>query len=61
MYNRRMLVISSGDMEPTTFNSLRNVSKDIGVSYRALRYAKNKDKDSVKKKKDEKTYKTKWC
>ena len=39
IYDRRMLVISSQDMEPTKFNSLRKPSKDIGVSYGALRYA----------------------
>ena len=53
MYDRRMLVISSKDMEPKMFDSLRKASKAISISYRALRYAKNKNRDFVIK--DEKT------
>ena len=59
MYNRRTLIISLEDTEPKTFNSLRKASKAIDVSYGALRYAKNKDRDFVKK--DEKIYEIKWC
>ena len=59
MYDRRMLVISSKDMETTTFDSLRKAAKAIGVSFGALRYAKNKEKDFVKK--DEEIYKIEWC
>ena len=35
MYDRRTLVISSEDMEPTTFNSLRKAAKAIDVLYSA--------------------------
>ena len=59
MYDRRTLVISSEDMEPTTFDSLRKAAKAIDVTYGALRYAKDKERDFVKK--DEKIYKIKWC
>ena len=52
MYDRRTLVISSEDMEPTTFNSLRKSAKAISVSYGALRYAKNNGRDFVKKDKE---------
>ena len=31
MYDRRMLVISSEDMEPTTFDSLRKAAKAISM------------------------------
>ena len=55
----RRLAISSKDMEHTTFHSLRKASKTIGLSYGALRYAKNKDRDFVKK--DKKIYEIKWC
>ena len=48
-YDRRTLVISSRDMEPKTFDSLRKASKATGVSYRALRYAMNKETGFVKK------------
>ena len=58
MYDRRMLVISLEDMEPTTFDSLRKDAKAVSVSYGALRYAKNKERDFVKK--DEKIYEIKW-
>ena len=49
MYDRGMLVISSKGMEPTTFDSMRKAAKAIGVSYGALRYAMNKERDFVKK------------
>ena len=58
MYDRRTLVISSEDMEPTTFDSLRKAAKAIGVTYSTLTYAKNKERNFVKK--DEKMYKIKW-
>ena len=58
MYDRRTLVISSEDMEPTTFDSLRKAAKAIGVAYSALRYPKNKERDFVKK--VEKIYEIKW-
>ena len=54
MYDRRTLIISFEDMEPKTFDSLRKASKAISVSYRAFRYAKNKDRDFFKK--DEEIY-----
>ena len=60
MCDRRTLVISSEDMEPTTFDSLRKAAKAIGVAYGALRYAKNKERDFAKKDK-EIIYKIKWC
>ena len=47
LYDRRSLVISSEDMKPTTFDSLRKASKATGVSYGTLRYAKNKERDFV--------------
>ena len=54
MYDRRMLVISSEDMEPTTFGSLRKAAKAIDVTYSALGYAKDKERNFIKK--DEKIY-----
>ena len=50
MYDRRTLVISSEDMEPTTFDSLRKAAKAISVAYGTLRYAKNKERDFLKDK-----------
>ena len=44
MYDRRTLLISLEDMEPTTFNSLRKTAKAIDVTYGTLRYAKDKEK-----------------
>ena len=54
MYDRRTLPISSEDMDPTTFNSLRQAAGSIGISYGVLIYAKNKERNFVKK--DEKIY-----
>ena len=59
MYDRRTLVISSEDMEPTTFDSLRKAVKAIDLTYSTLRYAKDKERDFIKK--HEKIYKIKWC
>ena len=50
MYDRRTLVISLEDMEPSTFDFLRKDAKATSVSYGTLRYAKNKERDFVKKK-----------
>ena len=58
MYDRRTLVISSEDMEPTTFDSLRKATEAIGVTYGTLICTKNKERDFVKK--DEKIYEIKW-
>ena len=58
MYDRRMLVISLEDMESTTFDSLRKAAKAIGVAYGTLRYAKDKERDFLKK--DETIYEIKW-
>ena len=58
MYDRRTLVISSEDMEPTTFDSLRKAATAIDVTYGTLRYAKDKERNFVKK--DEKIYEIKW-
>ena len=58
MHDRRTLVISSEDMEPTTFDSLRKATKAIGVTYGTLIYAKNKERNFSKK--DEKMYEIKW-
>ena len=59
MYDRRMLVISSEDMEPKMFDSLKRAFKATGVSYGASRYAKNKGRGFIKK--DEKIYEIRWC
>ena len=49
MYDRKTLVISSEDMKPTTFDSLRKAVKTISMLYGALRYAKNKERYFGKK------------
>ena len=58
MYDRRTLVISLEEMEPTTFDSLRKAAKAISVTYGILIYAKNKERHFVEK--DEKIYEIKW-
>ena len=59
MYDRRMLVISSEDMERTTFDSLRKAAKAIGVSYGTPRYAKDKERNFIKDK-NSKVFFIKW-
>ena len=59
MYDRHTLTISSEDMSPTTFHSLRKASKATGISYGVLIYAKNKERNFVKK--DEKMCNINWC
>ena len=50
MYDRRTLVIPSEDMEPKMFDSLKKGYKAIAISYGALRYAKNEEREiSLKK------------
>ena len=44
-----MLVISSEDMESTTFDSLRKAAKAISVTYDTLRYAKEKKEILLKR------------
>ena len=58
MYDRRTLTISSKDLEPTTFDSLRKASKATGISYGVLIYAKNKERNFVKS--NEKNYNINW-
>ena len=58
MYDRRMLTISSEDMDPTKFNSLRQAASSTGISYGVLIYAKNKERNCVKK--DKKIYNINW-
>ena len=58
MYDRRALTISSEDMDPTTFNSLRQAASSTGISYGVPIYAKNKERNFIKK--DEKIYNINW-
>ena len=58
LYDRRPLVISSEDMEPTTFDSMRKAAKAISVTEGAIRHAKNIGRDFVKK--DGKIFEIKW-
>ena len=45
MYDRRTLVISSKDMDPTEFNSMRKAAKAIGVGELVIRHARNNERD----------------
>ena len=54
----RTLVISSEDMEPTTFNSLRKATIAIGVG--VIRYVRNNERD-FRKDKNSKVFFIKWC
>ena len=58
MYDRCTLTISSEDMDPTTFSSLRQAASSTSISYDVLIYAKNKETKFVIK--DEKIYNINW-
>ena len=47
LYDRRTLVVSSEDMEPTTFGSMRKVAKAISVTEGAIRHAKDEDRNFI--------------
>ena len=60
MYDRRTLVISSEDMEPTKFDSMRKAAKAIGVGEGVIRYARNNGRDFLEDK-NAKAFFIKWC
>ncbi len=49
LVERISLVISAEDMEPTTFNSIGQAAKSIGVGEPVIRYARKKGRDSFKR------------
>ena len=60
MYDRRMLLIFSEDMEPTEFHSRSKAAKAIGIGEGVIRYARNNGRDFVKDK-SAKVFFIKWC
>ena len=48
MYDRRTLITSSKDKEPTEFDSMRKAAEAIGVVERVIRYARNNGRDFFK-------------
>ena len=59
MYDRRTLITSSENMEPTTFDSMRKAAEAIGVTEGSIRYEKNNGRDFIKK--NGKIFEMKWC
>ena len=53
LVERRALVVSSNDMEPTEFHSMREATKVIGMGERVIRYARNNGRDFMRKIEDE--------
>ena len=55
--------MSSNDMKPIEFHSIRETTKAIGMGERVIRYARNNGGDFVKKYEDEnfKVFLIKWC
>ena len=49
LIERRALVVSSNDMEPTKVDSIRKVAKSIGVVEGVIRYARNNGRDFVER------------
>ena len=50
MYDRRTLVISSKDMEPTEYQTMRKAAKATGVGEGVISYARNNGRDILKHK-----------
>ena len=46
---RTALIVSSEDMEPTKFDSMRQATRAIGVGERIIGYARNNGRDYVRK------------
>ena len=49
LFERRVLVVSSEDMEPTKFESMRKAAKAIGIREGVIRYAKNIGRDFMRR------------
>ena len=60
MYDRRTLVISSENMEPTKFDSMRKAAKAIGIGEGVIRYVRNNVSDFLNGKLQSKKVKPKW-
>ena len=53
LVERRKLVISAEDMEPTTFESIKQAARALGVGEMVIRYAREKGRDSIIRRKGE--------
>ena len=60
LYDRRSLVISSEDMEPTEFTSMMKAAKAIAVNEGSIRYTKKNGKNILKDKNANVVF-IKWC
>ena len=56
LVERKKLVISAEDIEPTVFDSINQAAKFIGVGYMVIRYARKKGRDSFKRTTDGKIF-----
>ena len=56
-------MVSSNDMEPTKFDSMRKAAKAIGMGEGFIRYVRNDGRDFVRKFEDEsiEVFFIKWC
>ena len=63
LVERRALVVSSEDVKPTTFGSMREATKVIGVGEGAIRYASNNRRHFMKKFEGAsvRVFSIKWC
>ena len=57
MYDRRRSVISSEDMEPTEFESMRKAAKAIGIGEEVIRYVRNNRRNFLEDKNGKVFYK----
>ena len=46
--DRKVLVVSLEDMDPTEFHSMREATRDIGIGEGVIRYARNNGRDFLR-------------
>ena len=63
LVERRVLVVSSNDMEPTKFHSMKKAAKAIGIGEGVIMYTRNNGRDYVRKIEGRsiKVFFIKWC
>ena len=63
LVERRVLVVSLEDMEPTTFGSMREAAKVIGMGEGVIRYSKNNGRDFMRRFEggSVRVFSIKWC
>ena len=54
------MVISSEDMDPTTFDSINQAATSLGVGHMVIRYTRKNGRDAFKRASDGKVFFVNW-